>query len=109
MGEQNLLLADLLPSLAHELQELLILQGEADLASQVPRLNIVERCRCGDDFCATFYVQHKPEKSYGPTHRNVLLAPKQGMLILDVVGNKIASVEVLYRDEIRQQLHSALP
>jgi hypothetical protein len=77
-------------------------QDEPDLAAQVPGLRIVDRCRCGDDFCATFYVRPKPKGTYGPDHRNVALTPKEGMLILDVVGEKIAGVEVLYRDDVRK-------
>ena len=30
--------------------------GESELADTVPDLTIVERCRCGDDFCATMYT-----------------------------------------------------
>jgi hypothetical protein len=79
-------------------------QGQPELAAQVPGLMILDRCRCGDDFCATFYTQPKPEGSFGLGHRNVALTPDEGMLILDVVGEKIACVEVLYRDEVRQKL-----
>jgi hypothetical protein len=43
-----------------------------------------------------------------PRHRNVVLAPDEGMLILDVVGEAIACVEVLYRDEVRQELIAVL-
>lgn len=96
------LLSDLLPELAQEIQRLLIEQDETELAAQVPALRILDRCRCGDDFCASFFVQPKPNGAYGPDHRNVPLAPKEGMLILDVVGEKIAGVEVLYRDDIRK-------
>ena len=42
-------------------------------------------------------------------HNNVALTPSQGMLILDVVGEAIACVEVLFRDEVRQKLLAALP
>src|SRR5260370_22556076 len=104
-----MLLSNTLPLLADELQGLLIQDGEPELAAQVPGLNIVERCRCGDDFCATFYVLPKPEGSYGPDHRNVSLEPKEGMLILDVVAGRIACVEVLYRDDIRRKLYALLP
>lgn len=70
---------------------------------------ILDRCRCGDDFWATFYTQPKPESGYGPGHRNVALAPEEGVLILDIVEVSIACVEVLYRDDIRQKLQAALP
>jgi hypothetical protein len=97
------------PALARELQELLAARSETQLAAQVPRLAVVERCRCGDDFCGMFYALPKPDGAYGPGHRNVALTPKEGMLILDVVADKIATIEVLYRDEIRQKLLKEFP
>jgi hypothetical protein len=103
------LLLDVLPSLAEELRTLLVEQNEPELAAQIPGLRIVDRCLCGDDFCATFYVRPKPTGAYGPDHRNVALTPKEGMLILDVVGEKIAGVEVLYRDDIRKAVESIVP
>ncbi|MFZ0137947.1 MAG: hypothetical protein WAK89_12855 [Candidatus Sulfotelmatobacter sp.] len=97
------------PELAGELQQLLAARGESKLAEQVPDLTLVDRCRCGDDFCGMFYVLPKPVGTYGPTHRNVALEPQVGMLILDVQADRIAAVEVLYRDEIRQKLLAEFP
>jgi hypothetical protein len=102
-------LAEMFPALSAELQQLLAQQGEAGLAAQIPKLDVIERCRCGDDFCGTFYVLPKPAGAYGPGHRNVSLEPDRGMLILDVVNDKIAAVEILYRDEIRQRLQIEFP
>lgn len=107
--EKRLLLADVLPALSTELQQLLTEKGESELAAQVPKLMILDRCRCGDNFCATFYTQPKPESSFGPGHRNVALTPDKGMLILDVVEEAIACIEVLYRDEVLQGLDAVLP
>jgi hypothetical protein len=95
------LLVEVLPVFAEELRTQLIDQGEWELAGQVSTLRIVGRCRCGDGFCGTFYVLPEPKGAYGPDRRCVQLEPTQGYLILDVVGEKIAAVEVLYRDEIR--------
>jgi hypothetical protein len=61
-----MLLVETLPSLTEELQELLAKVDRAELASQIPALNIVDRCGCGDNFCASFYTQPKPNGSYGP-------------------------------------------
>ena len=107
--EKRLLLADTLPAFSAELRQLLEEQGEPVLAAQVPGLMILDRCRCGDDFCATFYTQPKPEGGFGHGHRNVRLMPEDGMLILDVVAGEIACVEVLDREDIRQILLSILP
>lgn len=88
----------------------LIEQGEPDSTAQVPTLSIFERCRCGDDVCcSTFYTRPKPEGSFGPGHRNVVLAPDEAMVILDVAGEEIACVEVLDRHEIREELLRLLP
>jgi len=79
------------------------------LAEQVPNLQILSRCHCGDDFCATFYTKPKPAGSYGAGHSCLQLEPDNGMIILDVVDGKIACVEVLYRDDVREQLLLVLP
>jgi hypothetical protein len=53
--EKRLLLTDMLLAFATELRQLLEEQGESELAVQVSGLMIFDRCRCGDDICATFY------------------------------------------------------
>ncbi len=107
--EKPIRLINALPAFATELQQLLTDRGEPELAAQVPGLAILDRCRCGDDFCATFYTQPKPEGSFGPGHRNVVLTPDEGMLVLDVVTGEIACVEVLDRKDVRQKLDEVLP
>jgi hypothetical protein len=102
-------LIDIFPALSAELQQLLARQNESELAAQIPGLVVIDRCRCGDDFCGTFYVLAKPKGAYGPGHRNVELTPTDGMLILDVVADKIAAIEVLYRDAIRERLLVEFP
>jgi hypothetical protein len=109
VDDDGIFLSGVLPELANQLERLLKVEGEHELAAQVQGLRIVDRCRCGDDFCATFYVQPKPVGSFGPTHRNVTLEPEQGMLILDVENAKIACIEVLYLDDIRRKLETLLP
>ena len=108
-AEKSTRLNELLPLLSQELEQLLKDMGETNLSSQVPGLRILDRCRCGDDFCASFYTQPKPNGAYGPGHRNVILEPDKGMLILDVVDDVIAQVEILNRDDIRHTLIAALP
>ena len=104
-----MLLAETRPQLARELEELLKRQGEPELAAQVSHLAIVDRCRCGDEFCSSFYTQPKPDGRYGPDHRCMDLDADEGMLIVDVVADTIAHVEVLNRDDIRKKLVEALP
>ena len=103
------LLREVIPSLAEELTALLEQQGEQDLATQISELRLVDRCRCRDDFCATVYAARPPHGGWGSGHENVELNPKTGYLILDVVNRKITSIEVLYRDDIRQQVLALFP
>lgn len=102
-------LAAQFPNLAGEIARLLIEEGEQELACTVADLTIVERCRCGDDFCATMYTVRPPQGSWGRGHRNVPLDPKDGFLILDVLGHEIVEIEVLFRNEIRERLLQLLP
>lgn len=98
-----------LAEFADELERLLSDLGKPELVSQLPDLTILDRCRCEDDFCATFYTVPKREGSYGPDHYTLSLSPNDGMVNIDVAAGKIACVEVLYRDDVRGKLRSALP
>jgi hypothetical protein len=99
-----MLLIESLPELSRELTELLITAREPGLAVQINDLEIVVRCSCSDEFCASFYTAPKPVGSYGPKHRNLELGPANGMIILDLVDDRIVHVEVLYRDDVRSKL-----
>ena len=104
------LVQDVLPELAEELRRLLEADTEAELARQIPTLCIVDRCRCGDYFCATFYTAPKPKGgAWGPDHETISLDCEDGYLNVDVLDGKIVSVEVLYRDATRVKLHRAVP
>jgi len=74
-------------------------------------LRLVDRCRCGDDFCSTFYSEPKPNGTWGSLgrHENLTLAPEQGMIILDIVDGRIVCVEVLDREDVRKKLLAAIP
>ena len=105
----SIYLKNALPDFAAELRHLLETAGENALAQQVDGLQIVERCTCHDDFCASFYTQPKPQGPYGPNHESLDLDAEKGMIILDTVNGVIAHVEVLNRAEIRTTLLSLLP
>ena len=105
----SFLLAAEFPELANELRERLAAAEEQPLAEQVATLRVVDRCRCGDDFCATMHTAPQPRLGYGPSHRNVDLDPPDGYLILDVVEERIVSVEVLDRPVVRRRLLELLP
>jgi hypothetical protein len=101
---QAMFLIESLPDFSRELSDLLITAREPGLADQLDHLEIVAKCSCSDDFCASFYTAPKAAGSYGPKHRNLELTPVRGMIILDLVDEKIVHVEVLYRDDVRSRL-----
>jgi len=101
-------LADALPEFAAELESLLTAENKPELAAQVQGLALLDRCRCQDDFCSTFYVRPQPEGRYGPDHYTVILSPEDGMVNVDVVGGEITCVEVLYRDDVQAKLQTLL-
>lgn len=89
------------PVFAAELAAALDACGESGLKEQIEWLRIVERCSCNDDFCQSFRTAPKLSGPYGDGHRNVCLdAPWPGYLILDVLHDDIAYVEVLYRSPL---------
>lgn len=102
-------LGDVAPDLADELRMLLIEAEWPDLAVRVDDLPIVDRCRCGDDFCATFYTAPRPAGAWGSGLYTIPLEARAGMLNLDVLDGKIVCVEVLYRDEVKTVIHAAIP
>jgi hypothetical protein len=102
-------LRDQFPELVAELSGLLVASDEKQLARTVPTLTVVDRCRCADSFCAMMYTAPPPDGAYGPTHRNIALDPKKGMLILDVLDERIVGIEVLYRNDIRDRLFELMP
>ena len=103
------LLIDALPELAKELSTLLMDIGKAELAEQIPSLPVIDRCRCGDDFCATIYTVPHPVGLWGPGEETISLDPDEGLIIIDVANNRITAIEILYRDEIRKKLLQLLP
>ncbi len=109
MPMAELRLTTALPALSAELTDLLHEDGYPDLVDQVALLSIVDRCRCGDDFCATFYTAPRPGGAYGPGHKTILLSARKGMIILDLVRSEIKCVEVLDRPEVRAPLLEMFP
>jgi hypothetical protein len=94
------LLVEAIPGFASELRSLLV--NEPDLAVAVNSLRLIDKCRCGDDFCASFYTLPPPAGAWGEGHENVVLEPEDGMIILDVIDRKIGMVEVLYRSDVKE-------
>ncbi|HTV06642.1 MAG TPA: hypothetical protein VME86_14835 [Acidobacteriaceae bacterium] len=108
MANKERLLTEILPEFSAELAHLLEQGGQPKLAKQIATLRIFEKCNCNDDFCSSFYTRRNPHRPPGRDSRSISLEPKSGLLILDVVGDEIIFVEVLYRDDVRAALKSAL-
>lgn len=109
-ASQGPLVAEFLPELARELEELLVKVEEPELAKQVRALRAVDRCRCTDAECGSFYTAPKPHGSWNETHRDVTLElSTSGIIILDVENEAIVFVEVLNRPEVRKALGEVFP
>jgi hypothetical protein len=102
-------LETVLPEFAAELEELLRTSKEPELATQISKLCIARRCSCEDDFCATFYTQFDPAVHPRMNAHCLELDPEEGMIILDVIVDQIAGIEVLYRDDVRARLRALFP
>ena len=99
-----------IPDFAAELRRLLESQRRPDLAQQITGLRVVDRCRCGDDFCATFYAVPRPGGAWGPDHETIVLKfVETGMINIDLVAGRIVAVEVLYREDIQSALARLFP
>jgi len=99
----------LMPEFAQELQRLIAAADRPELVGQVVDLPIVDRCRCGQDNCATFHTAPRPEGAYPPGHDCVMLDPDTGLVILDLVENQIVCVEVLDRPDVKELLDQFMP
>ena len=104
-----LLAKDILPEFIEELRAMLAKAGRLDLAERVKELQFVDRCRCDDEFCSSFYTAPKPIGAYGPGHSNLVLSPKEGMVVLDLVNDEIRYVEVIDRRDVRDVLFASAP
>ena len=97
------------PAFHAELTALVEASARPELAAQVADLPVVDRCRCGEKACAHFYTAPKPSGGYGAGHSNVLLPAARGLIVLDVVHDRIVAVELLDRPDVKAILDSMLP
>lgn len=86
---------DVLPRTAKIVAALLLEEGYARLCKQMPELMIFEKCSCQSPDCASFYTQPKPEGPYGPGHWGFTLKSPAGLIVLDILNDKIAFIEIL--------------
>ncbi|MFF1921329.1 hypothetical protein ACFVW8_12240 [Streptomyces sp. NPDC058221] len=102
MERDHPLVRDVFPDLVAELTALLEGEGEREPALCVWDLCLVDECGCGEDSCQSVRTADHPlGQPYGPGHRCVPLLPSKGMLILDVVDERIMYIEILDRPPMR--------
>ena len=98
------MLQDLLPAFAAELESLTLAAGRGDLVAQIRSLPVLERCDCGQDDCAHFYTEPRPRGSYGAGHSNLMLPSDRGLIVYDLIDDRIVAVEVLDRPDVKTVL-----
>jgi hypothetical protein len=103
------LLVVCLPDLAEELESLLVEIGQNELAAQVQHLRIVDRCRCEEPNCATFYTAEPPSGRWGPSLEGIQLPSADSWMNLDVVDGRISMVEILDRPNTRNRILEVCP
>lgn len=96
-------LAEALPQFAEELTQGLADLGYKKLAAAVHAVEIVERCRCDEPGCDTFYAVSKRSAPSGEKCSRVI-APARGVLCVQYLRQRIIWVEVLGRPEDRERL-----
>ena len=107
------LVGDALPSFAPELERLLAAES-SELAAQVGGLHLVGPCLCRQSDCATFHVTSDraapPAPGYGANELECLdLEAEGGLVVVDVEGGRLRTVEVLGRDDVERELDAVIP
>ena len=99
---------DLAPEFAEELAALLIAEDEPELAAQMLDVEVVARCSCEEEFCASFYTAPVPEGGYDD---GMQVGPLSGggAANVDVADGRLMHVEVINNPEFRRRLRLALP
>jgi hypothetical protein len=95
-----------MPEFAAELSVLLAQQDETTLAESVAGLWVLDRCRCGAEYCATIYTLN-PDAEY--TDGLSLFPKDRSVIYIDTVDGNIACIEALDLPEVRKKLLALLP
>jgi hypothetical protein len=99
------LLSSVAPALADRIEAALRAQDEGELAAQVADLRVTLVCECGEPYCGSFWTSSLAMQKWLIRGRQVELADGGGgSVALDVVRGRIAYVEVLHLDEVRDAM-----
>ncbi len=107
-------LSEIAPEFADEILTALRDAGKPSIAKQVPDLQVVGRCKCTEETCATFFIGYCPSKRFFRSHEAepdppLHLKTPSGRFTVDLVNKKISCIELMDRPEIRQALLNNLP
>ena len=100
---------EIFPRFVTELEQLIRASSRPELASQVGDLPVVSRCRCGQPNCAHFYTAPPPQGAYSAGHASIPLGAEQGLIVLDIINDRIVAVEVVDRDDVKASLDAHIP
>jgi hypothetical protein len=96
-------LAQALPEFADELARGIASNGYKKLAASVYAIEIIDRCRCDEPGCVTFYAVPKQLAPCSERCKRII-APARGVTCLHFLDQQITWVEVLGRPEDREKL-----
>jgi hypothetical protein len=100
-------LALLMPEFAAEVVRVLTACGEAALARQIAELWVFDRCRCGQQECATIHTAADHTFKYG---RGVGDANDTTLMAIDISSDgRIVSIETLGYPGFPQRLTKLMP
>lgn len=103
----KMLLRGVLPAVAVELADALFRAGRPDLATAVEQIELVERCPCNDEKCATFFTQ--PNDSWDGREVERVIVDMPGLICIHTVDGLIARIELLSRPDVRVRLGQLFP
>jgi hypothetical protein len=101
-----MLLPELFPELAKEIFHDLRRLKRHDLAAQVMDLRVVDRCRCGETVCGTFYTQGANLRKRIGTHGTDIML-ECGANVTEVDGT-IVEIETL-DPKVTESLRMEIP
>ena len=100
----KIFLKDFLPDFVHELKYLLLRESMPDLACQIVYMQVdVDRCISSDDYFIMLCTGLQPLLGWGTGQTTIVLTPKKGNILLNVIGNDIIAIEVFFRNDIQEK------
>jgi|SRR5579885_952012 len=106
---------ELMPKFAEELKRLILAQKTDltlwTLAGSIDDLEVVGKCGCGQDNCATFYTLPESERMWDDndvTAGSIEIDEKngKGLIVMDIRWGKISGFEVLWREDVKECLEN---